>query len=118
MATPAATRWNLSSPPREQEERKLSFQQHPREDSMKKTLALAASFLLLASCASVETSVTGTPRSVAAASGTYYCWKERLATEGDNLVCNWEASASAACRSTGVVSISKRNVSRGPENSR
>jgi hypothetical protein len=86
---------------------------------MKPTLALAASFLLLASCATLETSVTAAPRSLAAASGsTYYCWKDRLATEGDNLVCNWEASASDACLSTGVVSIANHNVARGPENTR
>jgi hypothetical protein len=85
---------------------------------MKNTL-LAAAALLLSACASVDTSLNGAPRMAAAgSSGTYYCWKERLATEGGNLVCNWEASATDACRSNGVVSIAKDNVASGPANSR
>lgn len=86
---------------------------------MKKTLALAASLLLAAACASPGASVDTTPRAVAGGSGgTYYCWKGRLADEGGNLVCNWEASAADACRSTGVVSIARSNVAKGPDNTR
>jgi hypothetical protein len=82
---------------------------------MKTTLALAALFLI-AACAAPN---VGTPRAVAGASGsTYYCWKERLDTFGGDLTCNWEANAADACESTGVVSISKGKVSRGPDNAR
>lgn len=87
---------------------------------MKTTLLLAAS-LLLGACASTETSITGTPRAVAAggANGnTYYCWKEKLDTEGGNLVCNWEATAADACNSTGVMSIAKSSIAKGPDNTR
>ena len=77
-------------------------------------LALAATALsLVAGCAA-----TPAATSVASAGqGTYYCWKDRLATEGENLVCNWEASASDACRSTSVVTIKRSTVSAGPRNS-
>lgn len=88
---------------------------------MKTTLALLAACILLAACAAPQASLTGTPRALAAsgpASGTYYCWKERLDTEGGNLVCNWAASATDACTSTGVASIAKSSVSRGPDNAR
>lgn len=86
---------------------------------MKTTLALLAA-ILLAACATPQASLTGTPRAAAAAagSGTYYCWKERLDTEGANLVCNWEASPTDACTSGGVVSIAKSSVARGPETTR
>ena len=85
---------------------------------MKTTLALAAA-LVLAACATPNASLNGAPLAVAGGSGgTYYCWKDRLDTEGGNLVCNWEASAADACRSTGVVSIAKSNVAKGPENTR
>jgi len=86
---------------------------------MKTTLLLAAS-LLLAACASTETSITGTPRAVASAGSgnAYYCWKEKLDTEGGNLVCNWERTASDACTSTGVMSIAKSSVAKGPDNTR
>lgn len=85
---------------------------------MKTTLALLAASILLAACATPEASVTGTSRAAAPGSGTHYCWKERLDTEGGNLVCNWEASATDACASNAVVSIAKSSVTRGPENAR
>ena len=88
---------------------------------MKMTLALAAySLAFLVGCAAPSAAINGgTPRAVAGGAGSsYYCWKDRLDTEGGNLVCNWEPSAAAACESTGVVSIAKGNVTRGPENTR
>jgi hypothetical protein len=87
---------------------------------MKYTLLLAAC-MFIAACASTETTITGAPRAVAAAGGsgnTYYCWKEKLDTEGGNLVCNWEANAADACNSTGVMSIAKSRIAKGPDNTR
>jgi len=82
---------------------------------MKRSPILAAA-LLLAACASTGRSPATAPTSAAA--GTYYCWKDRLASEGDKLVCNWEASADAACRSDGVVSLSRAAIASGPADSR
>lgn len=84
---------------------------------MKHTLPLAAAAFLLAACASTG-GPTPSPRAAAGTGGTYYCWKDRLATEGDNLVCNWEGSVAAACTSTGIVSIARSDVARGPDNAR
>jgi hypothetical protein len=85
---------------------------------MKTTLALAASGLFLAACASPQAALDGSPRTAAPGQGTYYCWKDRLSTEGDNLVCNWEATAADACRSSGVVTIARSRVVKGPDNTR
>lgn len=85
---------------------------------MKTTLALVASALVLAACASPQAALDGSPRAVAAGSGTYYCWKNRLDESGGNLTCNWEASANDACRSTGIMSIAKSSVAKGPDNTR
>jgi len=76
----------------------------------------AATLLALAGCAGVRTSLDTQP--AASASGTYYCWKDRLVEEGSNLVCNWERSASDACRSDAVVSLAKSGVSGTPQRSR
>jgi hypothetical protein len=83
---------------------------------MKPSPILAAA-LLLAACASTGRSPAAAPATSAAA-GTYYCWKDRLASEGDDLVCNWEPSANAACRSDAVVSLSRAAVASGPVDSR
>ena len=81
-------------------------------------LALAAAVAVLAGCAAnPQVATTGTSSARSSGTGTYYCWKERLNTEGDSLVCNWEASASDACRSTGVTTIKRSTVASGPSNS-
>ena len=58
------------------------------------------------------------PAAVAANSPTgkpaYYCWKERLATEGSSLVCNWEPSVAEACRSDGTAAA-KRPATVAPQ---
>jgi hypothetical protein len=84
---------------------------------MKTTLILAAS-LVVAGCAAPGVSLNTTPRAIAGAGNTYYCWKERLSTDGGNLVCNWEASVADACRSNGINSIAKSSVAHGPDNTR
>ena len=59
-----------------------------------------------------------TQPTASAASGTYYCWKNRLNDDGANLVCNWERSVADACESTAVVSLAKSSVSGTPQSSR
>jgi hypothetical protein len=83
---------------------------------LKKTLILAlAPLVVAAGCATgVATSTTGA--STTAASGTQYCKKDRLATEGDALVCNWAASVADACETNNVASVKKSAVSGAPAN--
>jgi hypothetical protein len=86
---------------------------------MKTMLALVSAPFLLAACASPQAALEGaSPAASAPGQGTYYCWKDRLSVEGDNLVCNWESSAADACRSNGVVSIPRSSVAKGPDNTR
>ena len=77
---------------------------------MKKILALA-SVLFLSACATANVP-RDTPR--AQATGTHYCWKERLATEGDALVCNWARSVAEACRSNEWSRLGKATVAGDP----
>ena len=74
---------------------------------------------LLAACASTpQVALNGSTKASAPGQGTYYCWKNRLDESGASLVCNWESNAAEACRSDGVVSIAKSNVTKGPDNTR
>ena len=80
---------------------------------MNRTLILAAT-LALAACAVVDKPATnGT--SAHAASGTYFCWRDRLVTEGDNLVCNWDANAGDACQAFHTrTPLSRASIASGP----
>ena len=68
---------------------------------------------LAATCAAFAAGCgTTTPTQSAAANGSagkaaYYCWRDRLATEGASLVCNWEASKAEACRSNGTATATR-----------
>lgn len=77
---------------------------------MKLVIAIAGT-LALAACGTINK-----PAATAAAptAGTYYCWKDKLAAEGDNLSCNWERDRAVACESTFPVTINKSRVSAGP----
>lgn len=79
---------------------------------MKKTLAIAAA-LLVSACATVNPpapTAAATP-----AAGTYYCFKDRLATEGDAYACNWERDARDVCHSIGSrTTLRKSAVASGP----
>ncbi len=75
------------------------------------------SLVALAGCAGLQNPLKSQP-TAAAAGGTYYCWKNRLADDGSSLVCNWERSASDACDSYGTVSLAKSTVSGTPQSSR
>lgn len=76
---------------------------------------LAAAALAVAVCGCAATPPV-TTAAAPAGKGTYYCWKDKLATEADALVCNWEASARDACSSTGVVTLKKSTIASGPRN--
>jgi hypothetical protein len=81
---------------------------------MKKMLALA-SILLLSACATANA-----PRDTArpqATGGMHYCWKDRLSTEGDALVCNWERSVADACRSNAWSRLARSSVAGEPRQS-
>ena len=85
---------------------------------MKIAPALAATCLLaLAGCAGMQNPLKTQP-AVVATGGAYYCWKNKLADDGSNLVCNWEHSVADACESNAVVSLAKSNVSGTPQSSR
>jgi hypothetical protein len=79
----------------------------------KLNLIVAAPLVILAACA-------GTPmagaQGAAGPMATQYCQRDRLATEGDALVCNWSSSVSAACESTSASSVRKSTVAKGPAN--
>jgi hypothetical protein len=81
---------------------------------MIRALCIAAlPLLLVPGCASVDKTAAAN----GGGSGTYYCWKDRLATDGDSLTCNWEKSKSDACRSTYNTPLGKGSVASGPEGS-
>ena len=77
----------------------------------------AACLLALAGCAGTQPLLSTQP-ATSAASGTYYCWKNKLADDGPNLVCNWERSVVDACESHATVSLAKSSVSGTPQSSR
>jgi hypothetical protein len=80
---------------------------------MKKLLCITAVPLLLAGCASPGNGADA-PSARAVASGTQFCWKEKLATQGDDLVCNWQASVSEACNSTHTSVLARASIVSGP----
>lgn len=85
---------------------------------MKTYLAVAAA-LALAACASVDGMSSGTTKTASAPmSGTYYCWKEKLSEQGDNLSCNWESNVNDACRMQAQTTISRSSLSSAPTDSR
>jgi len=77
---------------------------------MKVVIALAVALTLAACATTNKATAVGTT----AQAGTYYCWKDKLATEGDNLLCNWDSDRRVACETSYPVTISKGRVSAGP----
>lgn len=76
-------------------------------------LLVAATLVVLAGCAGSPAARTA---QAAPAAGMQYCKKDRLATEGDSLVCNWAASASDACEAINLATVRKSAVASGPSN--
>jgi hypothetical protein len=79
----------------------------------KLNLLLAAPLAVLAACGGMPTASTS---GAIAPMSTQYCQRDRLATEGDALVCNWSSSVSAACESTNPTTVRKSTVAKGPAN--
>ena len=77
-----------------------------------KVVAVAVAALTLTACGAINKPTTSAAAPTQA--GTYYCWKDKLATNGDNLSCNWERERHVACETTYPVTISKSRVSAGP----
>ena len=82
---------------------------------MNKVLALAVAPMFLAAACAGGPSASVASTSAAAPAGAQYCKKDRLATEGDALVCNWSASMAEACASNYSSSVSKGAVRSGPQ---
>jgi hypothetical protein len=80
---------------------------------MKNVLALVGA-LALAGCAAANKPAANTGPSAVAKAGTYYCWRDKLATEGEDLTCNWENDRHNACESSFPVTIKRSTVSVGP----
>ena len=81
---------------------------------MLRHIALAATSVALAAGCANTGSAPAVAANGSAGKAAYYCWKERLATEGGSLVCNWEASVTEACRSNGTAAV-KRSASVAPQ---
>ena len=75
-----------------------------------KNLAFIVAALLPCACAT-----TLPTASTAVRDATYYCWKERLAAEGDRLACNWQPSRGDACRLEAEVSMPKSAFVGAPQ---
>ena len=80
---------------------------------MKIALIACAPLVLLAACATVQTSTAGSGAETA--SGTMYCWKDKLEVAGDKVTCNWASSAREACESTYPTTIAKAKLSGEPQ---
>lgn len=76
-------------------------------------VAAAAFLLALAGCSGMPTANNSQATAIATG-GTYYCWEERLADLGPNLVCNWQHSPADACGSRDQASIAKASVAGEP----
>lgn len=83
---------------------------------MKKTLLVAvAPLFLAAACATGVNTSVGAAAS-ATPTGVQYCKKDRLATEGDALVCNWATTVADACELNNVATVKKNAVRAEPAN--
>ena len=76
-----------------------------------KTIGMTLTALALASCAAVDKPA---PQVAKASSGTYFCWRDRLHTQGDELMCNWESDKREACIATHASPMRRANVASGP----
>jgi len=70
-----------------------------------KNLAFAvAAALSVGACASTD-GANGTGARASAASGTQYCWQNRLVTANGKHQCNWAGSRNDACEGAQVSSV-------------
>jgi hypothetical protein len=85
---------------------------------MKKLLCIAVVPLVLSAGAPPPGAGASWGAARPAAGGTQFCWKEKLATEGDTLVCNWQASSADACKSTHSSALARASIVSGPTDAR
>ena len=79
---------------------------------MRVPVILAATLSLAAGCA------TNLPNAVTAqrsATGTYYCWENKLVDNGSRLVCNWNADPRAACEEEFASYVERSSVNSEPQ---
>jgi hypothetical protein len=74
-------------------------------------LALAIGVAIVTACVSVAPYGSGESMQ---ASGSLYCWKDRLVDDQDRLLCNWAPSRYEACRGRAVTYLEKRSVKSQP----
>lgn len=82
---------------------------------MKIALIACAPLVLMAACAHVQTSTAGA--GAEPASGTMYCWQDKLATADGKLNCNWNADLREACESQYPSALPVSRVSGTPQRS-
>ena len=82
---------------------------------MKIALIACAPLVLLAACANVQTSTAGA--GAEPASGTMYCWQDKLVAADGKLSCNWSASQREACESQYPSTLAAAKVSGTPQKS-
>ena len=79
---------------------------------MKKPAFAIAAALALGACATMDGgNGNGATARATAASGTQYCWQERLHTEGGKHSCNWAASKREACEGATFTTVDAARVS-------
>ena len=80
---------------------------------MKIALIACAPLVLLAACASVQTSTAGA--GAVPASGAMYCWQDKLVSTNGKHSCNWASSPREACESTYVTELPAGKVAGEPQ---
>jgi hypothetical protein len=80
---------------------------------MKIALIACAPLVLLAACAHVQTSTAGA--GAEPASGTMYCWQDKLVAADGKYSCNWSASVREACDSQFPSELPAAKVSGTPQ---
>jgi hypothetical protein len=80
---------------------------------MKIALIASAPLVLLAACAHVQTSTSGA--GAEPASGTMYCWEEKLVASEGKYSCNWSASVREACDSQYPSELPAAKVTGAPQ---
>jgi hypothetical protein len=90
----------------------LIHQERNKEPEMRLRIFLAATLSLAAGCATNVPNAVNAQRS---ATGTYYCWENKLIDSGGRLVCNWNADPRAACEEEFASYVERSSVKSEPQ---
>ncbi len=76
--------------------------------------------LLVTACSICLSALTSVAIAADAASstGAVYCWKSKLYSSGDNLVCNWATTATEACKGNPASELGKSTIATEPTDAR